>query len=141
MYRYETHMHTAPVSKCGKATVEESLRFYKEMGYAGVFITNHFIDGNLNIEKERPYEEKLRFYFSGIQCPSKAEQRSPKQEHHISTVFCPFSLISVSPPFACKLPLRSFLPLYQRFCNPISTLAIYQKSLLPADFSSVSAIQ
>lgn len=64
MYRYETHMHTAPVSKCGKASVEESLRFYKEMGYTGVFVTNHFIDGNLNIEKDRPYEEKIQFYFS-----------------------------------------------------------------------------
>ena len=23
MYRYETHCHTAPVSKCGKASVED----------------------------------------------------------------------------------------------------------------------
>ncbi len=28
MYRYETHLHTAPVSRCGKATVEETVRFY-----------------------------------------------------------------------------------------------------------------
>ena len=43
MYRYETHLHTAPVSKCAHASVRENLEFYKSLGYAGVFITNHFI--------------------------------------------------------------------------------------------------
>lgn len=64
MYRYETHLHTAPVSKCAKASVRENLEFYKEAGFAGVFITNHFIEGNINIEKTRPYEERIEFYFS-----------------------------------------------------------------------------
>lgn len=64
MYRYETHLHTAPVSKCGKASVEEALTFYKRAGYDGVFITNHFLDGNLNCDKSLPYEERIAFYFS-----------------------------------------------------------------------------
>ena len=64
MYKYETHLHTAPVSKCAKSTVRESLEFYKNLGYEGVFITNHFIDGNVNIDSDRPYEEKINFYFS-----------------------------------------------------------------------------
>ena len=64
MYRYETHLHTAPVSKCAKADVLQSIAFYKSIGYAGIFITNHFLDGNINIEKDRHYEEKIRFYFS-----------------------------------------------------------------------------
>lgn len=67
MYRYETHLHTAPVSKCAKATVEESLRFYKELGYDGVFITDHFLDGNINMDKSEPYEDKLRFYLSAYE--------------------------------------------------------------------------
>lgn len=64
MYRYETHLHTAPVSKCAKASVRENLEFYKSIGFAGVFITNHFIDGNINIDKTRPYEELIQFFFS-----------------------------------------------------------------------------
>lgn len=64
MYRYETHMHTAPVSKCGRATVRENLEFYKSRGYDGVFITNHFLRGNINIDKSLPYSEKIAFYFS-----------------------------------------------------------------------------
>ena len=64
MYRYETHLHTYPVSRCAKRTVRENLEFYKSLGYDGVFITNHFLDGNINIERDRPYEEKLEFYCS-----------------------------------------------------------------------------
>lgn len=64
MYRYETHLHTAPVSKCAKGGVREVLQFYKNFGYDGVFITNHFLDGNINIDKTLPYEEKIEFYLS-----------------------------------------------------------------------------
>lgn len=64
MYRYETHLHTAPVSRCAKATVEESLLFYKKLGYDGVFVTNHFLGGNMNVDKSKSYEEKIAFHFS-----------------------------------------------------------------------------
>lgn len=64
MYRYETHLHTAPVSRCAKSTVRQALECYKSLGYDGIFITNHFLDGNINIEKDRPYEEKIEFYCS-----------------------------------------------------------------------------
>lgn len=63
-YRYETHCHTKPVSACGHATVRETLEFYKKMGYDGVFITNHFLDGNIGIAWDTPVKEKLDFYFS-----------------------------------------------------------------------------
>ncbi|MBQ7573565.1 MAG: hypothetical protein IJT23_04840 [Clostridia bacterium] len=29
-YKYETHLHTKPVSKCAGADVRDSLEFYKE---------------------------------------------------------------------------------------------------------------
>ncbi len=64
MYLYETHLHTYPVSQCAGATVREVLEFYKQIGFAGVFVTNHFLDGNINIDRSLPYEEKMRFYAS-----------------------------------------------------------------------------
>lgn len=67
MYKYETHLHTFPVSRCAKADVKESLEFYKKLGYDGVFITNHFLDGNINFDKGKPYEEKIEFYFSDFE--------------------------------------------------------------------------
>lgn len=63
-YLYETHLHTYPVSKCARATARETVEFYKDLGYAGVFVTNHFIDGNINADKRLPYEELINFYFS-----------------------------------------------------------------------------
>lgn len=64
MFRYETHLHTYPVSRCGKASPEETVDFYSSRNYDGIFITNHFIDGNINIDKDAPYDEKIKFYFS-----------------------------------------------------------------------------
>ena len=64
MYKYETHLHTFPVSGCAVAGVRETLEFYKKMRYDGVFITNHFLDGNINIDRNMPYEKKISFYFS-----------------------------------------------------------------------------
>ena len=65
MYKYETHCHTAPVSKCGKASVEDTVRFYKQLGYDGIFITNHFLDGNINPEaRVLPYRDQIDYYFS-----------------------------------------------------------------------------
>lgn len=64
MYKYETHLHTAPVSACAEASVEDTLKFYKSIGYDGVFITNHFVDGNLNVDRSLPLEEQIKFYFT-----------------------------------------------------------------------------
>ena len=63
-YVYETHLHTLPVSRCAKASVRENLEFYKELGFDGVFITNHFIDGNINCNEPLSYADKINFYFS-----------------------------------------------------------------------------
>lgn len=64
MFRYETHLHTRPVSACAHKTVRENLEFYKSMGYDGVFITNHFLDGNFsgNRNPDFSYEDKINFY-------------------------------------------------------------------------------
>ncbi len=65
MYRYETHMHTSPVSACAKASVEETLIAYRDMGYDGVFITEHFLDGNISRDvRHLPYPEMLEYYYS-----------------------------------------------------------------------------
>ncbi|MBQ3412535.1 MAG: histidinol-phosphatase [Oscillospiraceae bacterium] len=63
-YKYDTHVHTFPVSRCGRAGVRETLEFYKSKDYDGIFITNHFLDGNLNMDPSEPYEKRIEFYFS-----------------------------------------------------------------------------
>lgn len=64
MYLYETHVHTAPLSACAKVGVRETLEFYKSAGYAGVFMTDHFIDGNIDRAlRELPYAVRIESYF------------------------------------------------------------------------------
>jgi predicted metal-dependent phosphoesterase TrpH len=68
MYLYETHLHTSPVSLCARASVRETLEYYKSAGYKGVFITNHFLDGNIELEtRQKPYDEQIEFYFSDFE--------------------------------------------------------------------------
>ncbi len=67
MYKYETHLHTYPVSHCATASVRQTLEFYASKGYDGVFVTNHFIDGNMNFEPlplGASYKRTVNFYFS-----------------------------------------------------------------------------
>jgi len=45
MNRYELHCHTKEVSPCAKVPASEVIRFYASHGWAGVFITDHFICG------------------------------------------------------------------------------------------------
>ncbi|MBR6812633.1 MAG: hypothetical protein IKM51_04595, partial [Oscillospiraceae bacterium] len=59
MFLYETHLHTRPVSRCARADVRCTVDFYKQAGYKGVFITNHFLDGNINADKSLPYDELI----------------------------------------------------------------------------------
>ncbi len=65
MYLYETHLHTAPLSACARAGVRETLEYYKSAGYTGVFLTDHFIDGNVDRAiRGLPYEERIRHFFA-----------------------------------------------------------------------------
>ena len=68
MYIYETHMHTSPVSACARVSVKDALKHYKSAGYTGAFMTDHFIDGNINLEvRNLPYEDRINFYFSAYE--------------------------------------------------------------------------
>ena len=67
MYLYETHVHTSPLSACARAGVRETLEFYKSQGYAGVFLTDHFIDGNIDFSlRDLPYDERIKAYFRAV---------------------------------------------------------------------------
>ena len=68
MYLYETHMHTSPTSACARVSVREALEFYKSAGFAGVCMTEHFLDGNIAYDlRDLPYDERIRAYFSAYE--------------------------------------------------------------------------
>lgn len=66
-YLYETHLHTIQGSKCGRATGAEQVRFYKEAGYQGVIITDHFCGGNTAMPKEGSWKDRIDFFCKGYE--------------------------------------------------------------------------
>ncbi len=71
-YLYETHMHTRFGSACGVSTGAEHARFYKEKGYTGIIITEHFFRGNTAVNRELPWEERIDLFWRGYE-DAKAE--------------------------------------------------------------------
>ncbi|MBR4723536.1 MAG: histidinol phosphatase [Clostridia bacterium] len=67
MYKYEMHCHTKESSKCGKISGAEMADFYKDMGYTGLIISDHFFNGNTAVPKDLPWEERIEQFCKGYE--------------------------------------------------------------------------
>ena len=67
MYKYETHLHTKEGSACSSAPAADMARAHKEMGYDGIFVTNHFFNGNTSVPRDLPWEERVDLYCRGYE--------------------------------------------------------------------------
>ncbi len=63
MFLYDTHVHSCEASACGKNNVRELVRAYKEAGYSGFALTNHFYHGNSCSNREGTWQEFIKPYF------------------------------------------------------------------------------
>ena len=66
-YRYETHLHTSQGSLCGRSTGKEHAQYYKEIGYQGIIITDHFFGGNTTVPKDIPWRDRIEMYCKGYE--------------------------------------------------------------------------
>ena len=64
-YKYDMHVHTSEVSPCGKVSAQELVKLYKEAGYDGIVITDHYFDGYFDSLGQLDWEEKIDMYLSG----------------------------------------------------------------------------
>ena len=71
-YLYETHMHTSEASACAGSTGAQMARAYKEAGYTGIIVTDHFFYGNTSVDRSLPWEEWVRRFCLGYE-HAKAE--------------------------------------------------------------------
>lgn len=71
-YRYETHLHTVEGSACGVTPGREYPAIFKERGYDGIFITDHFFHGNTRPSRELPWPEYVAAYMKGYEEAKKA---------------------------------------------------------------------
>lgn len=63
MYLYETHVHSLNGSLCGKCTPQELVRAYKQAGYTGFILTDHFVKGNTSVPRDLDWETRMRIYY------------------------------------------------------------------------------
>ncbi len=64
-YIYETHLHTSETSKCGKSSGADYVRHFKRLGYAGIFVTDHFLNGNTTVCDNLPWPERIALFCRG----------------------------------------------------------------------------
>ena len=74
-YKYETHLHTSEVSKCAINTGAEMARAYKKAGYTGIFVTDHFFNGNCAIPRELNWEQKVDLFMRGYENAKKEGEK------------------------------------------------------------------
>jgi len=73
-YRYDTHVHTAEVSPCGHLSAEQVIELYKNAGYAGIIITDHYYAATV----DRPglgWQEAAEYFLSGYRKAAEAGRR------------------------------------------------------------------
>ena len=74
-FKYETHVHSLPASACAYREPEEVVERYAAAGYSGMFLTDHFFNGNCAIPEELPWTMRVQFLCNGFH---RAKRRGDK---------------------------------------------------------------
>lgn len=70
-FKFDAHVHTSEGSACAQTTGAEMADAYKEKGYSGIIITDHFFNGNSSVPRELPWEEKIELLCKGYEHAKK----------------------------------------------------------------------
>ncbi|MCL2243066.1 MAG: histidinol-phosphatase [Treponema sp.] len=66
-YLYETHLHTAGVSRCAISFGADYIAGYIDSGYSGLIVTDHFYNGNSGLPKNLPWKEWVNRFCKGYE--------------------------------------------------------------------------
>ena len=72
IYLWETHLHTAEVSRCGTVPAEGMVAAYKRAGYHGLVVTDHFFNGHSWGNGSQPWQKKVDILIGGYQAARQA---------------------------------------------------------------------
>ncbi len=64
-YLYDTHVHTAETSPCGKVSALKLVQMYKIAGYHGIVITDHYFDEYFESLNNKTWEDKVDSFLRG----------------------------------------------------------------------------
>lgn len=65
MYKYDLHVHTSQTSPCASMSGAEQVRAYKELGFTGIVITDHYYNGFFEKNSDLTWRECMDKYFAG----------------------------------------------------------------------------
>ena len=65
MFYYELHSHTNAASLCSIVDPEAYVKFYMNMGYSGMVVTDHFYHGNTSVNRRLPWDMFIEEYCEG----------------------------------------------------------------------------
>ncbi len=65
MYKYELHAHTKEVSRCGTVPAAELVKMYKDIGYSGIVITDHYSPMTFNLATAFLPQKAMDYYLNG----------------------------------------------------------------------------
>jgi len=75
-FRYETHLHTSEGSACGRSTAAEMVNLYANAGFSGIFITDHFFNGNCAVDRSLPWADRVDGFLEGYRNACTAAEGS-----------------------------------------------------------------
>ena len=84
MYKTETHLHTSPVSSCGRFTPEEMIRRYAKEKYATVFVSDHFAQYHFDKLNADTWDEKV-----DMLCDAYEKAVEEGKKHSMNVIFSP----------------------------------------------------
>lgn len=71
MFKIDMHVHTSQVSVCGKVDAESIVREYKNIGYSGIVITDHFNKRTFESLNGETWKEKVDAFLEGYHIAKK----------------------------------------------------------------------
>ena len=74
-YLYELHLHTSQGSACGSSLGEEYPQIYKALGYDGIFVTDHFFQGNCAAPRTGAWDKRVDAYMRGYENAREAGEK------------------------------------------------------------------
>ena len=76
-YKFDTHVHTAETSICGKLKAAEIVRLYRDAGYSGICITDHYYENYFSDYQYNSWEQAMDRYLEGyhkaLECGKKLD--------------------------------------------------------------------
>lgn len=72
MYQIELHFHTAESSHCGKVSAADGVKQYREAGYSGIAVTDHFSKRERGGPEENSWEDVCSRFLKGFYAAKEA---------------------------------------------------------------------